>query len=101
MTDDEYGYDGDVIDVAAATQVACVLPGAGLVSYPEWVRWLAQDANGEWWGYEVQPAKNALGRPSWDRIDFFYRACLIYVGKENEEWKDSLMRVWGETISGG
>lgn len=36
---------------------------------PDWVRWLAQDADGQWWGYEVEPNmkhdgwyENELGR---------------------------------------
>ena len=36
---------------------------------PEWVVWLAQDADGVWWGYEVEPLQyhqgwyeNELGR---------------------------------------
>ena len=23
--------------------------------FPEWMRWLAQDADGAWWGYEHEP----------------------------------------------
>ena len=36
---------------------------------PVWVHWLAQDADGTWWGYEVEPLQrdhgwyeNELGR---------------------------------------
>jgi len=36
---------------------------------PDWVLWLAQDADGTWWGYEVEPLQyhrgwyeNELGR---------------------------------------
>ena len=36
---------------------------------PEWVNWLAQDADGTWWGYEIEPLQyhngwyeNELGR---------------------------------------
>jgi len=36
---------------------------------PDWVRWAAQDADGHWWGYEVEPLEydrgwyeNELGR---------------------------------------
>lgn len=28
---------------------------------PEWVRWLAQDADGAWWGYEAEPNKQDYG----------------------------------------
>jgi hypothetical protein len=27
----------------------------GLAPAPAWVRWLAQDADGTWWGYEAEP----------------------------------------------
>ena len=26
-----------------------------------WVRWLAQDADGAWWGYEAEPHEGAVG----------------------------------------
>ena len=39
------------------------------LALPEWVHWLAQDADGNWWGYEVEPLQyhrgwyeNELGR---------------------------------------
>ncbi|ODU49795.1 MAG: hypothetical protein ABS92_04935 [Thiobacillus sp. SCN 63-374] len=28
---------------------------------PEWVRWLAQDADGAWWGYEAEPNRQDYG----------------------------------------
>lgn len=28
---------------------------------PEWVRWLAQDADGAWWGYEAEPNQQHNG----------------------------------------
>lgn len=28
---------------------------------PNWVRWLAQDANGSWWGFEVEPNQSHQG----------------------------------------
>ena len=28
---------------------------------PEWVRWLAQDSDGTWWGYSVEPLRNETG----------------------------------------
>lgn len=27
------------------------------VEVPEWVRWIAQDASGVWWGYSVEPLR--------------------------------------------
>lgn len=31
----------------------------GLPQPPEWVRWLAQDRNGSWWGFEHEPNEGA------------------------------------------
>jgi len=28
---------------------------------PGWVRWLAQDADGSWWGYEAEPHQHHCG----------------------------------------
>ena len=28
---------------------------------PHWVNWLAQDADGTWWGYQVEPLQNHSG----------------------------------------
>jgi len=28
---------------------------------PDWVRWLAQDADGTWWGYEAEPNMQDTG----------------------------------------
>jgi len=31
------------------------------VEVPAWVRWLAQDSDGTWWGYSVEPLRNDNG----------------------------------------
>jgi hypothetical protein len=31
------------------------------VTLPDWVHWLAQDADGQWWGYEVEPQQYHAG----------------------------------------
>ena len=28
---------------------------------PQWVNWLAQDADGAWWGFEVEPHQHHAG----------------------------------------
>ncbi|MDH5484038.1 MAG: hypothetical protein OEY43_02290 [Gammaproteobacteria bacterium] len=28
---------------------------------PDWVHWLAQDEDGSWWGYQVEPLQNHRG----------------------------------------
>ena len=55
---------------------------------PEWVRWLAQDADGTWWGFEAEPHpgdmawyENEVGR---------YRR--LAADSANTRWKTSLAR---------
>jgi hypothetical protein len=56
------------------------------VIIPEWVRFIAQDSDGSWWGYSVEPLENHRG---WYENE---------VGKNiklqqtviNKEWKKSL-----------
>ena len=31
------------------------------IEIPDWVCWLAQDADGCWWGYEVEPLEHSTG----------------------------------------
>ena len=28
---------------------------------PNWVNWIAQDADGTWWGYEIEPLQHDKG----------------------------------------
>lgn len=32
-----------------------------LPGLPVWVRWIAQDSSGFWWGYSVEPLRNDSG----------------------------------------
>lgn len=36
-------------------------PDLSAISVPEWVRFIAQDADGSWWGYSVEPLQNHRG----------------------------------------
>lgn len=33
----------------------------GFVDIPGWVNWLAQDEDGSWWGYSVEPLQHHCG----------------------------------------
>ena len=33
----------------------------GFVAIPGWVNWLAQDEDGSWWGYSVEPLQHHCG----------------------------------------
>ncbi|HEC19660.1 MAG TPA: hypothetical protein ENI97_10000 [Gammaproteobacteria bacterium] len=55
---------------------------------PPWVRWLAQDADGSWWGFEAEPHhaekswyENEVGR---------YRR--LGAGAANPQWRETLQR---------
>ncbi len=34
---------------------------AALLNYPAWVNWIAQDEDGHWWGFSVEPLKYEHG----------------------------------------
>ena len=36
-------------------------PDLSSVEVPEWVRFIAQDSDGSWWGYSVDPLQNHRG----------------------------------------
>lgn len=54
-----------------------------------WVRWVSQDADGTWWGFETEPN---LGTISWyeNEVGRVTRLCKEV---ENPEWKLTLMRI--------
>ena len=55
---------------------------------PDWVTWLAQDADGCWWGYEVQPLPHDTG---WyeNEVGRSVRLCRSI---PNNNWHGSLLR---------
>jgi len=56
---------------------------------PDWMCWIAQDADGAWWGYEVEPN---LSHRSWYENEVGKSACLGK-GTQNMDWKSTLKRV--------
>lgn len=38
-----------------------MLPGEAGLSRPAWVRWIAQDSDGVWWGYSIEPLRHDSG----------------------------------------
>jgi len=55
---------------------------------PSWVRWIAQDADGAWWGYSVEPLQYEKG---WYENEVGER---IKLGQDapNPHWYHSLRR---------
>ncbi|MGB0713278.1 MAG: hypothetical protein ACPGUC_06935 [Gammaproteobacteria bacterium] len=56
---------------------------------PDWVRWLAQDRSGAWWGYEAEPN---LGDGSWYENEVG-RYVRLGEGAANPHWEHTLQRV--------
>lgn len=56
---------------------------------PAWVQWLAQDADGCWWGFEVEPLQNHQG---WYENEVG-KYIKISDGQVNPQWQNSLKKV--------
>jgi hypothetical protein len=56
---------------------------------PTWVKWKAQDADGAWWGYSVEPLKFDNG---WYENEVGQRI-KIKQCKSNPSWKNSLIKI--------
>ncbi|MCW8962463.1 MAG: hypothetical protein OQL16_01610 [Gammaproteobacteria bacterium] len=55
---------------------------------PEWVRWIAQDSSGAWWGYSVEPLRNDTG---WYENEV---GRYIKLGVDDaSNWQQSLIKV--------
>ena len=56
---------------------------------PGWVNWIAQDADGCWWGYSVEPLQHDKG---WYENEV---GDCILLGKDsaNPAWRDTLRQV--------
>jgi hypothetical protein len=56
---------------------------------PAWVNWLAQDADGSWWGFEVEPNQSHLG---WYENEIG-RCQKLWQDGPNSAWQSSLVQV--------
>jgi hypothetical protein len=64
------------------------------LDFPEWVRWLAQDQSGAWWGYECEPLQFDSG---WYENEVGRRLKLVSTKnipeKENPDWRLTLQKI--------
>lgn len=58
-------------------------------SLPEWVHWVAQDADGQWWGYEVEPLQYHAG---WYENELGQNIAL-HKDEPNPDWSRQLIRM--------
>jgi len=56
---------------------------------PDWVRWIAQDLNGAWWGFEHEPNEGAT---SWYENEVG-RYVKLSQGMPNPVWRATLQKV--------
>lgn len=56
------------------------------VNVPQWVRFIAQDSDGMWWGYSVEPLENHRG---WYENEVGKHIKLLQSAVDGE-WKKSL-----------
>lgn len=56
---------------------------------PAWVRWLAQDADGTWWGYEIEPLQFHRG---WYENELGRRICVCRDAPD-AHWSESLRKL--------
>lgn len=53
---------------------------------PSWVVWLAQDKNGYWWGYSIEPQQHSTGWYENEVGDYIQ----LSSSKINLDWQNSL-----------
>ena len=56
---------------------------------PDWVNWIAQDQNGTWWGYQVEPLQNHHG---WYENEVG-RNVRLAEDLPNDRWQESLQKI--------
>jgi len=56
---------------------------------PDWVCWVAQDADGAWWGYEVEPNQSYDG---WYENEIG-RSAHLGKSSSNTQWVITLIRI--------
>ncbi len=56
---------------------------------PGWVKWKAQDADGTWWGYSVEPLQHSSG---WYENEVG-RYIKIEQAQPNPDWKNTLQKI--------
>lgn len=64
-------------------------PPFDLAGIPVWVAWLAQDADGAWWGYEVEPLQHESG---WYENEVG-RCVLLAVSEPCLPWQNTLQNI--------
>ncbi|VAW65250.1 hypothetical protein MNBD_GAMMA08-2988 [hydrothermal vent metagenome] len=59
------------------------------INVPNWVRFIAQDADGAWWGYSVEPLQNHRG---WYENEVGEHIKLLQTA-EQKHWQQCVFKV--------
>lgn len=59
------------------------------LTLPKWVKWLAQDADGSWWGFEQEPLRHDIG---WYENEVG-RYIKLSAGPGNPDWRNTLHKI--------
>ena len=59
------------------------------IEFPVWVCWLAQDADGRWWGYEVEPLECDNG---WYENEVGRNIQLLQASPTTD-WRNKFLRI--------
>lgn len=59
------------------------------IDIPAWVNWIAQDEDGAWWGYSVEPLQQHSG---WYENEVG-ETILLKKDSPNLDWKNTLSRI--------
>ena len=59
------------------------------VKIPDWVNWIAQDEDGAWWGYSVEPHQQHNG---WYENEVG-NTVLLFKDNKNSNWKNTLKKI--------
>ena len=65
------------------------MPKNNIQELPSWVKWKAQDADGAWWGYSVEPLEFSAG---WYENEVGQRIKIEHT-KANPDWINSLTKI--------
>jgi len=64
------------------------------IEIPVWVKWIAQDENGSWWGFSVEPLEHSTG---WYENEVGEYVLLLKSQDNNIQsdthWRETLIKV--------
>jgi len=60
------------------------------IKIPAWIKWIAQDENGSWWGFSVEPLEHSTG---WYENEVGDYVLLLKFQGNNKHWRETLIKI--------